>query len=529
MALDTAQLRQRANVALAGFTHGQKAVVGIAVISLLLGGLLFTRWVSKPSYATLYSNLEASDASEITGKLASKNIPYELSDNGKSILVPHKDVYQLRLDMSAEGLPSSGGGGYELLDKGGITQSEFRQKIDYQRAMEGELSKTISSIDGVQGATVKLVIPKDDVFAEDTRQASAAVLVKTKPGKTLDAGQVQAVVNLVSSSVEGLEPGKVTVADSKGRVLSAPGQDGMMGAATDTRTAHTTAFQDQFAARVQTMLERTIGADKAVVVVNAELDFDERETLTERYGSAGAAPQPSSQETITETFTGDGNPTGGILGPDAAPITGGTSDSNYEKSEQRTDLLNDKTVEQVKTAPGQPKQVRVTVWLDKNAKGANAEDVQESISALLDEDRGDAVVVKTMAFDQTGVKAAEEELKAAQKAKLIDTGMSVAKSVGTALIVGIVLLLFWKSAKKRGLGAATATPIDLRQVQAARATAALPAGGAAALDDEAIPELSMDPKVKERMRVDAQIGDLIERQPDEVAQLLRSWLADRRS
>ena len=129
--------------------------------------------------------------------------------------------------MSAAGLPQGGAQGYALLDKQGITASEFRQRVDYQRALEGELARTITAIDGVEAAKVHLVIPEEDLFSDDERQPTASVLVKTKPGSTLDPGQVQAVVHLVSSSVEGLVPEQVTVADDQGTMLAAPGEDGL--------------------------------------------------------------------------------------------------------------------------------------------------------------------------------------------------------------------------------------------------------------------------------------------------------------
>src|SRR5947209_15401113 len=148
------QLRRKASQAMAGFSTGQKVVTGLAVVALIAGGMLFSGWASKPTYVPLFTNLQPSDAAAITQKLTSSKVPYQLGDGGSSVLVPQNQVYQQRLNLSAQGLPTGGNQGYSLLDKQGITTSEFQQRVDFQRAMEGELSKTIGAIDGVGAATV---------------------------------------------------------------------------------------------------------------------------------------------------------------------------------------------------------------------------------------------------------------------------------------------------------------------------------------------------------------------------------------
>ena len=181
-------------------------MTALAIVGVVIGGVMFTSWANKPSYSPLYSNLAASDAASITSKLASDKVPYRLTDAGGTIEVPVNDVYSERIKLAAAGLPSSGQSGYSLLDKQGITTSEFTQQVDFQRAMEGELAKTITAIDGVAAASVHLVIPQQDVFAQSTSTASAAVLVSMTPGSSLSPTQVQAIVHLVASSVEGPRP-----------------------------------------------------------------------------------------------------------------------------------------------------------------------------------------------------------------------------------------------------------------------------------------------------------------------------------
>ncbi|MEO9238554.1 MAG: flagellar basal-body MS-ring/collar protein FliF, partial [Jatrophihabitantaceae bacterium] len=205
------------------FTPGQKAVTIAAGLALIIGGYLFSSWASKPSYAPLFTNLSPTDASGIIDKLNTAKTPYQLAANGTEILVPQKDVYTTRLAMSSAGLPSSTTSSYSLLDKEGITTSDFKQHVDYQRALEGELSKTIMSINGVLNAQVHLAIPQNTVFTDGTQKTTGSVLVTTAPGTTLTSGQVQSIVNLVASSVPNLSPDQVSVSDSTGKQLSSGG------------------------------------------------------------------------------------------------------------------------------------------------------------------------------------------------------------------------------------------------------------------------------------------------------------------
>jgi flagellar M-ring protein FliF len=169
----------------AAFTPGQKAVTLLGVVALVLGGVLFANWAAKPTYAPLFSNLSSTDASAIVDKLNSSGTTYQLADGGTTIMVPQGQVYDLRLKMSGQGLPAQSDTGYSLLDKQGVTTSDFMQNVDYQRALEGELGKTIKSINGVQAAAVHLAIPQKDVFATDSQKPTASVLVTTGLGHTL--------------------------------------------------------------------------------------------------------------------------------------------------------------------------------------------------------------------------------------------------------------------------------------------------------------------------------------------------------
>src|SRR3982751_3857378 len=202
---------------------GQKVVIGLLAVGRILGGFFSYNWITAPTYSPLFSNLASTDASAIVDELNAQGVSYELADGGGTIMVPKDQVYDLRLAMSGKGLPAGQDTGYALLDQTGITTSEFQQQVTYQRALEGELSNTLEALKGVNQAVVHVALPKDEVFVTDQKKPTASVLLDLAPGTNLTGEQIQAVTNLVSSSIQDMDPDQVTVTDSTGQVLSAAG------------------------------------------------------------------------------------------------------------------------------------------------------------------------------------------------------------------------------------------------------------------------------------------------------------------
>lgn len=513
---------------LAGFTAGQKAVTAVALVALLLGAVAFTSWAAKPSLVPLFTNLEATDAAAITEELTTRGTPYELQAGGSTVLVPQKDVYQLRLDLSAAGLPEAGKNGYELLDEQGITTSEFRQRVDYQRALEGELSKTIASIDGVQATTVHLVIPEENLFSEEERKPSASVLVKTKPGDSMAAGQVQAIVNLVANSVEGLEHDRVTVADAKGTVLSTSDESGASLAAGDARSMQTATFEKDLQGSVEEMLVPLVGSGKAVVRVKAQLDFDKREITTETFETEEDAPVVT-EKTGTEDYVGTGAVVGGVLGPENVVDAPGATDTEYTKEAVERTYAVGKVTETATSAPGAVERLSIAVVLDANADPSITEGaVRELVTAAagLDPARGDVVEVSRLMFDTAAAEAAADEFAALEAAERSAERWGFVRTVAVLLVVVLVVLHALRIMRRT-----SRTPVDLPVLEARQMSAveAEEAAVLAASQRLALETLPMAPEDARRIAVKAEVGDLVERQPDEVAQLLRGWLADRRS
>ena len=513
------------------FTLGQQVVAVIGSAAILLAAFMVFRWVSTPDYAPLYSNLASADASAIVEELDSQGTPYKLASGGSTIMVPRDSVYATRISLSGQGLPEQGGGeGYSLLDNQDISTSEFQEQTDFKRAMEGELASTIEAVDGVTTAVVHLALPPAKVFADEQDPPTASVLIDTAAGSTFEPEQVQAIVHLVASSIDGLDPDNVTVADSSGKVLSSS-EAGALGAS--TRDQQVGSFQQQTSQRIQTMLDRVLGPGNSTVQVTADLDFDKSISESTTYGNADEVP-PLSSSTSTEKYNGPAGGAGstGVVGPDGQMDSFGTAangagKSSYVKESQTSDNAVETTVEHRETAPGSVNSLHVGVVLDTAAaEGLDATDVQELIAATvgINPERGDTVQVTTMPFDRTADKAAAAELAAAAEAAKTERMWDMARNGGIALAVLAMLLIAWLRGRKKAKRREKTTTYLVEQLRndAAERTAA------AAAVMEASPALvALESADNANDELRRELAGLAEDQPEDVAALLRGWLVER--
>jgi len=515
---------------LSAFSPAQKVLAALGVALLALGGLAFARWASAPSYSPLFSNLAGADASAIVDELDAAGVTYELADGGQTIMVPQEAVYAQRLKMSAAGLPAETGTGYALLDEQGVTSSQFQQQITYQRALEGELANTVGSIEGVKTAVVHLAIPAKDVFLDETADPTASVLVETSPGRGLSVDQVQSIIHLVASSVDGMAPEDVTVVGADGALLSAAGQGA--GAAGGVREQQTTEYEQRTATSVQAMLDRVLGPGNAVASVTAELDYDETQRTSETFTAEEGVP-PLSESSTTEEYTGNRAGVGGALGDNGvlgmdgmeADAGDGNGDGAYTKEAVTRNNAVNKVTEQTVAAPGAVRRQSIAVVVNTPAAaGVGVAQITEMVTAAagVDAARGDVVSVTQAAFDTTAADAAKEALAAAkaEEAAAATRQMIVYGAVGLLLLVLLVvaLLLARRAAKKR-----RREVIDLGELDV--------------LYDEQGPEALDGPRAAElpaptgpdaaALRREA-VGDLVDQQPAEVADLLRGWLAEKK-
>ncbi|MCW2848618.1 MAG: fliF [Marmoricola sp.] len=514
-----------------GFTAGQKVVAILGTGALLLAGVMVFRWVSQPDYAPLFSNLSSQDASAVIEQLDSQGVNYKLSNGGDTVMVPRNDVYKTRIKLSGEGLPSGSDGGYSLLDKQDLSTSQFKEQTDYKRAMEGELTKTIEAMDGVQSAVVHLAIPAKQVFADKQDPPTASVLVSTRPGDTLSPEQVQSVVHLVAASIDGMDPEKVTVADSTGKLLST--NDSLGGGAATSRNQYVSDFQDAKHAQVQSLLDRVVGPGNSTTQVTADLNFDKTVTEARTYTAADPKGLSLSSTKNTEDYTGPAgsSPAGGVVGPDGQMDTStsstsvGTTGSAYKKRSETADAaLNTKT-EHREAAPGGVESLHVAVALDRTAAANNdPAEIEKMISAAvgLDRKRGDSVRVSVLPFDRTAEKTAAKEVKAEALAAAKADRMNLFRNGAIGALVLLGLLAAWLRGRRRNKQRQEATTYVVEQLR----------NDAARRDEERTLEnpatalLSLE-RGTEEQNVREELIALVENQPEDVAALLRGWLVER--
>ncbi|MEN3309201.1 MAG: flagellar M-ring protein FliF [Micromonosporaceae bacterium] len=514
------------------FTPGQKAVTILGVLVLAVGGYAFSTWAAQPSYAPLFSNLSATDAGAIVDKLSSNGTPYKLADGGATIMVPQSQVYDVRLKMSGQGLPAQSDSGYALLDKQGITTSEFMQNVGYQRALEGELAKTIKSINGVRSATVHLAIPQKDVFADDQQKPTASVLISS--GKTPQQDQIQAIVHLVAASVVGLDPSQVTVASADGTVLST-GDGQAVSAATGLRQQQTSDFEQRMNTALEQMLASVVGNGHVVVKTTADLDYDQTQTKTQTYVAPSPSTPPLSQSNNTETYAGTGGNTGGVLGPNNIQVPNGVAGSGtYSRSTNTQDNAVGLVSETRNSAPGNLRKLSVAVLLDAStAKNVSLGQIQSLVSSAvaLTPSRGDTIAVGSMPFDQTTADKAKAAIADANKATQQEQLMSMAKTGVMVAAVLALLFLAWRASRKSKRSRLSDEEVaQLERIQATAGKRKTGGAPAAIGDDSDLAALEARAALAPEDRPDyrTEISTLVERQPDNVAQVLRDWLAESR-
>jgi flagellar M-ring protein FliF len=266
----------------------QKATIAGVALAVIAGIVLMLTTATEPDKSVLFSDLEQKDAAQIVEKLKEKNIAYDLKNNGTTIMVPAEKIHELRLSLASEGLPQSSVVGYEIFDKTNLGMSDFVQKLNYRRALEGELSRTIQSLEEVHKARVHIVIPEKALFTRDQKKPSGSVILQLKGGRSVSKLNVEGIQNLVASSVEGMEPADVSVVDQKGQILSEPPRDkNSQSGLTSTQYEIQQKIDQYLTSKAQTMLDGVLGAGNAVVRVSAELDFQQIEKTKEEFDPDG--------------------------------------------------------------------------------------------------------------------------------------------------------------------------------------------------------------------------------------------------
>jgi flagellar M-ring protein FliF len=514
-----------------GFSFAQRtiAIIGVAVVALGITGL--TMWAAQPTYTPLFSGLQATDASSIVDQLKTDGVPYELTDGGGTILVPQQKVYDERLKAASAGLPTASTGGYSLLDKMGVTSSEFQQSVTYKRAMEGELGATIAAMKGVKTASVRLAIPEDTVFVSEKKDPTASVFVETQNGVTLTADQVQAVVHLTSAAITGMQPTDVAVIDASGTVLSAVGTGAVGGA--DKQASD---YETRVRSAVQAMLDKVVGVGNATVVVAADLSNESAQRTEETYTTPTNAPS-LSETTNKETYTGSGGSAAGVLGPDNIAVPSGTDGNGTFNSESATkDNAVDKVTEQRTIPAGAINRQTVSVALNKDAvSGVSETEVRSLVNAAagIDAKRGDSVSVEMVNFSQAGATEAAKAIQQAKDAAAADqlSGIIRTSIIAVAIIAAAIIAfaLFRRGRKRSAEQAALLDETDTLALDTLPFPLSIDQTPTVPMQLDPVPEPPATSAEVEADRRRAEIESLAERDPQKTAEFLRSLMEDRQN
>ncbi len=450
-------------------------VAGAAAIAIIVAMVL---WAKQPDYRVLYSNVSDQDGGAIVTQLTQMNIPYRFSETGGAIEVPADKVHELRLRLAQLGLPKGGAVGFELLDQEKFGISQFSEQVNYQRALEGELARTIETLGPVKSARVHLAMPKPSLFVREQKSPSASVTVNLAPGRAMDEGQISAVVHLVSSAVAGLPPGNVTLVDQSGRLLTQSNTSGRD--LNDAQLKYAADVEGRVQRRIEAILSPIVGNGNVHAQVNAQIDFDNKEQTEEQYhpngnpseavmrsrqlneseqvggpypggvpGALSNQPAPANNAPITAN-----NPQNGQQNQNAQQTTTSTANSAGPRNTQRNETTNyevDRTIRHTKMNVGDVQRLSVAVVVNYRTltDGKPLPLTADQLKQIEDltreamgfsQQRGDTLNVVNSQFNATDESAGE--LPFWQQQAFIDQMLAA----GRWLLVLIVAWILWRKA-----------------------------------------------------------------------------------
>ncbi|EGT5679893.1 flagellar basal-body MS-ring/collar protein FliF [Cronobacter turicensis] len=539
-------------------------VAGAAAVAIIVALVL---WAKQPEYRVLYSNLSDQDGGAIVTQLTQMNIPYNFADNGASIMVPAEKVYDLRLRLAQQGLPKGGAVGFELMDQEKFGISQFSEQVNYQRALEGELARTIETLGPVKSARVHLAMPKPSLFVREQKSPSASVTLSLQPGRTLDDGQVAAVVHMVSSAVAGLPPGNVTLVDQAGRLLTQSGTGARD--LNDAQLKYASDVEGRIQRRIESILAPIVGSGNVHAQVTAQIDFSNKEQTEEQYRPNSDPSQMAvrSRQLNTNDQVGAGNP-GGVPGAlsnqpapaNSAPIdapagqnangqnangqnangqnaqrtqststTGASSGPHSSQRDETTNYEVDRTIRHTKMNVGDVQRLSVAVVVNYRQLGngkplaltadqlKQIEDLTREAMGYSDK-RGDTLNVVNSPF--TASDEAGGELPFWKQQAFIDQLLSA----GRWLVVLIVAWLLWRKAVRPQLQRRAEEVKRVQEIQQQRQE----------VEESVEVRLSKDEQTQQRranQRLSAEvmsqrIREMSDNDPRVVALVIRQWMSN---
>jgi flagellar M-ring protein FliF len=497
---------------LANVTPRGRIVLVLCALALVAVVFFGMQIAGRPSYTLISSGMDPADTGKVTAALDEQGIAYELRNNGTALAVEKTQTAKARIALAGKGL---GGGaasqpGFELFDKQKIGTSDFQQQVTYQRALEGQIAKTIDQVQGVNGVQVRLVLSQDQLFSESSTPATAAVLLNGSSG-TLDPGAVRGIAQLVSSSVKGLKSSNVSITDGTGALLWPRGENGDGGGV--SKQTVQARYESQVEAGLGALLTRTVGPGKAEVKVSADVNADQATKDELLYAKKGT---PLKETIENEKLAGPAAGAGGVSGttgnvPGYTQGAAGAAGAGqgYNRKSSTTQYGVDKTVVRTKVAPGAVNKLNVALIVDKSVPAAELPALQKAIASAagIDPVRGDTLAVSQIAFAKTPTAA----VPGAGPGGMI----GYAKYAGAGLALLAFLFFSARHLRRREGEMLMREPQWLREIEAPTTLANLERPRVPV----ALPEHSDSPARQ-------QVEDLAAREPERVAQQIRTWMRD---
>ena len=499
-----------------------KIIISIGTAAVIIAFIMLMLYGSGPQYQTLFSNLDPKDADSIMKKLDEQGVQYQLANSGKTVLVPAAVVHKTRLNMAGEGLPTQGVVGFEIFDASSFGTTDFERKVNYYRALGGELSRSIQDMDAVEYAKVQITAPKESLFIEEEQSAEASVLLKLIPDYKITQPQIKAVANLVASAVQGLAPENVTIVDTSGNLLTRDLNDDQSNMFRQELTLNQFELQRQFSDEIRNdlraMLTRVVGPDNFTVQVKARMNFDQHEVESKVYtpvvGDEGIV---RSQEEHRENYEGNLAGSAGVPGttsniPQYQTVDENQGTGSYSSSDVITNYEINEKVERRVFSPGSIDYLSVSVIINNTLAEENLQKIRNAVQAAVgyNPERGDTVTVTSLDFDNS----MEEEIATAQAA---EAAAQRTKMLIYAGLIGFILLLliislFIFRRSGRGEGEISKNAIDLMVDED--------------LEEQVAASAELTSEQKKRKHIREQLTNLINEKPEEITEMIKSWLVD---
>ncbi|QGY40623.1 flagellar M-ring protein FliF [Pseudodesulfovibrio cashew] len=508
-------------------TMSQRILIGGLALSVILAFGLMIYWMNKPDYKILMTNLYPEDANRVVSMLQAEKIPYQLEENGKTIMVPADRVYDLRLKVAGEGNLHGQGIGFEIFDDVQIGQTDFVQHINYQRALQGELARTITEFPQVTKTRVHLVLPQKSLFIEEQMPPSASIVLQLKDDGKLAPNEVQGIVNLVSMAVEGLDAKNITVTDMKGRPLYTPEDDSTGLAMSNTQLEYKAGVENKTQRRIMELLGPVVGPGKVVARVNADLDFSQKTIRKESFDPDGSVVR--SETRSEESTAGAANLAGGE--PDANfrgdGFTGTRTTQDSTRESRTTNFEINKQEENIVAPVGELQRLTVAVivdgtWQVNEETGEQiyvprtAEELERIRNLIanavgFDSARGDTIEVSNISFGEPDLYGQES---------LMRTMLEYAQRLGKPFLNGLLIFLFLVLVVRPVVMALIRPRVAEQEIEE---MAGLPGAERLALEEEDVDEEAMDMsrRLENAKNHAVQLSD---ENIDQAVHLLKTWL-----